>query len=91
MARIGRLLILGSLAFGLLLVIGFTLTSGNLSRAYGQTGYGSDTVPPSQLATSTVPAGAAEHDDLWFFAAGVATMAILSASGGAVYWRTHNG
>jgi hypothetical protein len=89
MGRLVRILMLGVVAVGLVLAL---TTSPSSSRAMGQTGYGSDTVPPSQLETGQ-PASAAGNTGsggghlTLIFGLGLVVV-VLGGAGAYAYSRT---
>lgn len=96
MGRLVRILMLGMVAVGLMLALTTSSSSGASNRrALGQTGYGDDTVPPSQLETGQ-PASAASnntgsgggHLTLIF---GLGLVVVVLGGAGAYAWsRSHS-
>ena len=60
MARVARILLLGIVATGIALALATGTSAG---RPLGQTGYGSDTVPPSELEIGQPVSGTGTSDD----------------------------
>ena len=86
MARIGRLIILGMLACGMLLTVALAFGGGKQSPAFGATGYGSDTIPPSQLATTVSTPSQGGVSGPVVVGVGVGTVIVIG-TGGAIFWR----
>jgi hypothetical protein len=90
MGRVVRILMLGVVAVGLFLALTTTASSG---RTLGQaTGYGDDTIPPSQLETATpantssTSGGGGGHATL-IFGIGLVVV-VLGGAGAYAYSRT---
>ena len=93
MGRLVRILMLGVVAVGLMLAL---TTSPSSGRALGQaTGYGDDTIPPSQLETGQ-PVSAAGHNTgsggghlTLIFGLGLVVV-VLGGAGAYAWSRSHS-
>jgi hypothetical protein len=88
MSRFRRLVVLGTLVVGLALTLAFAVGSHRAGIAYGASGYGSDTVPPRQLAVAPGSNSGGSNTGL-IVGIGIGVL-FFGATGGAVFWqKTH--
>lgn len=90
MGRLARILLLGVVAVGIVLAL---TTSPSSSRALGQaTGYGDDTIPPSQLETAspaTNASGGGGGNLTLIFGLGLVVI-VVGGAGAYAYSRAHS-